>query len=109
MMEHYDKLKSMFGGRLAPQSSGFRSSVTLEDKEREERKKKPEDRSVPTHWIAEHHDKAVAQKQEQELLRLEYAKQLAKIQKKKEENRVIKVDGPPPPPPGANLPNLPKL
>ena len=50
-----------------------------------------------------------AQKQDQELLRLEYAKQLAKIQKKKEENRVIKVDGPPPPPPGSNLPNLPKL
>ena len=50
-----------------------------------------------------------AKEAEQELLRLEHAKLLAKIQKKKEESRVIKVDGPPPPPPGANLPNLPKL
>ena len=40
------------------------------------------------------------------MLRLEYAKLKAKIQKKKEENRVIKVDGPPPPPPGSNLPKL---
>ena len=50
-----------------------------------------------------------AKEAEQELLRLEHAKLLAKMQKRKEENRVIKVDGPPPPPPGSNLPNLPKL
>ena len=47
-----------------------------------------------------------AKEAEQEMLRLEYAKLQAKIQKKKEENRVIKVDGPPPPPPGSNLPKL---
>ena len=43
------------------------------------------------------------------MLRLEHAKLVAKMEKRREENRVIKVDGPPPPPPGANLPNLPKL
>ena len=37
------------------------------------------------------------------MLRLEYAKLQAKIQKKKEENRVIKVDGPPPPPQPVNI------
>ena len=47
-----------------------------------------------------------AKEAEQEMLRLEYAKLQAKIQKKKEENRIIKVDGPPPPPPGSNLPKL---
>lgn len=47
-----------------------------------------------------------AKEAEQEMLRLEYAKLKAKIQKKKEENRVIKVDGPPPPPPSSNLPKL---
>ena len=50
-----------------------------------------------------------AKEAEQELLRLEHAKLVAKMEKRREENRVIKVDGPPPPPPGANLPNLPKL
>ena len=50
-----------------------------------------------------------AKEAEQELLRLEHAKLVAKMQKRREENKVIKVDGPPPPPPGANLPNLPKL
>ena len=47
-----------------------------------------------------------AKEAEQEMLRLEYAKLKAKIEKKKEESRVIKVDGPPPPPPGSNLPKL---
>ena len=41
---------------------------------------------------------------EQEMLLLEHAKLMAKIQKKKEANKVIKVDGPPPPPPGSSLP-----
>ena len=50
-----------------------------------------------------------AKEAEQEMLRLEHAKLVAKMEKRREENRVIKVDGPPPPPPGANLPNLPKL
>jgi len=71
------------------------------EREREEKKKKVEENYVPTHWIAEQHDKVQAHRHEQELARLEHAKLLAKIQKRKEESRVIKVDGPPPPPPGA--------
>jgi len=108
MNEAHNQLKSIFGGRLAPQASGFRSAISLAAEDKPE-KKKVEDRGVPTHWIAEHHDRASAKEAEQELLRLEHAKLLAKMQKRKEENRVIKVDGPPPPPPGSNLPNLPKL
>ena len=58
---------------------------------------------VPTHWQAERHDRLAAKKAEQELLLLEHAKLVAKMQKNKEKNRVIKVDGPPPPPPGSHL------
>ena len=102
MSENYSHVKSIFGGRLAPASSSFRSALTLEEKP----DKKVVDRSVPTHWLAEKHDRDAAKEAEQEMLRLEYAKLKAKIQKKKEESRVIKVDGPPPPPPGSNLPKL---
>ena len=52
-----------------------------------------------------------AKHMELEMARLEHAKLLAKIQKKKEENRVIKVEGPPPPPPGSSsdIGDLPQL
>ena len=53
MSENYSQVKSIFGGRLAPAPSGFRSALTLEEKP----EKKPVDRSVPTHWVAEKHDK----------------------------------------------------
>ncbi len=51
-----------------------------------------------------------AKQMELEMARLEHAKLLAKIQKKKEESRVIRVEGPPPPPPGsADIGDLPKI
>ena len=53
MSENYSHVKSIFGGRLAPAPSGFRSALTLEEKP----DKKPVDRSVPTHWVAEKHDR----------------------------------------------------
>ena len=53
MAENYSHVKSIFGGRLAPAPSGFRSALTLEEKP----DKKPVDRSVPTHWVAEKHDR----------------------------------------------------
>lgn len=84
---------SMFGGRLAPFKLGHHEKV--------EEKKKVEENYVPTHWIAEHADKRQAKYAEMEMARLEHAKLLAKIQRKQEEKRVIKVDGPPPPPPGS--------
>ena len=54
MSENYSHVKSIFGGRLAPAPSGFRSALTLEEKPE---KKKEVDRSVPTHWVAEKHDR----------------------------------------------------
>ena len=57
MNEAHNQLKSIFGGRLAPQASGFRSAISLAAEDKPE-KKKVEDRGVPTHWIAEHHDRA---------------------------------------------------
>jgi len=68
---------------------------------REDKKKKVVENYVPTHWIAEQHDKEQAKHYETELARLEHAKLLAKIAKRKEEAKVIKVDGPPPAPPGS--------
>ena len=53
MSESYSHVKSIFGGRLAPTPSGFKSALTLEEKP----DKKPVDRSVPTHWVAEKHDR----------------------------------------------------
>ena len=53
MSENYSHVKSIFGGRLAPAPSNFRSALTLEEKP----VKKPVDRSVPTHWVAEKHDR----------------------------------------------------
>ena len=53
MSESYSQVKSIFGGRLAPAPSGFKSALTLEEKP----DKKPVDRSVPTHWVAEKHDR----------------------------------------------------
>eukprot|EP00088_Acartia_fossae_P021316 TRINITY_DN2278_c0_g1_i9.p1 TRINITY_DN2278_c0_g1~~TRINITY_DN2278_c0_g1_i9.p1 ORF type:complete len:518 (-),score=143.18 TRINITY_DN2278_c0_g1_i9:610-2163(-) len=70
--------------------------------EKEEKKQKPQENYVPTHWIAEQQDREQAKQYEQELARLEHAKLLAKIQKRKDESRVIKVDGPPPAPPGSS-------
>ena len=66
---------------------------------------------VQTFLVAEHHDRAAAKRAEQEMARLEHAKLLAKINKRKEEKKVIRVDGPPPPPPGSSLAGggLPKL
>jgi len=87
--------KSIFGGKMTYLNSGFSKQMGLEPE-----RKQIENQSVPTHWQAELHDKAQAKKAEQEMLMLEHAKLLAKIQKKKEANKVIKVDGPPPPPPG---------
>ena len=55
MSENYSQVKSIFGGRLAPAPSGFRSALTLEEKP--DKKEKPVDRSVPTHWVAEKHDR----------------------------------------------------
>ena len=55
MNEHYSQLKSIFGGKLAPQTSGFRSAIGLDSDKPE---KKHEDRSIPTHWQAEQHDRA---------------------------------------------------
>jgi len=69
--------------------------------EKEEKKKK-EENYVPTQWIAEQQDRDLAKKYEEELARLEHAKLLAKIQKRKEESKVIKVNAPPPPPPGSS-------
>jgi len=89
--------KSIFGGKLTYLNSGFTKQMGLEPE-----KKQVECQSVPTHWQAELHDKAQAKKAEQEMLLLEHAKLMAKIQKKKEANKVIKVDGPPPPPPGSS-------
>jgi len=89
--------KSIFGGKLTYLNSGFTKQMGLEPE-----KKQVESQSVPTHWQAELHDKAQAKKAEQEMLMLEHAKLMAKIQKKKEANKVIKVDGPPPPPPGSS-------
>jgi len=93
--------KSIFGGKLTYLNSGYIKQMGLETQQQGERKQ-IEAQSVPTHWQAELHDKAQAKKAEQEMLQLEHAKLLAKIQKKKEENKVIKVDGPPPPPPGSS-------
>ena len=53
MSENYSHVKSIFGGRLAPTPSTFKSALTLEEKP----DKKPVDRSVPTHWVAEKHDR----------------------------------------------------
>ena len=53
MSESYSHVKSIFGGRLAPAQSNFKSALTLEEK----KDKKPVDRSVPTHWVAEKHDR----------------------------------------------------
>ena len=55
MHEQYSHLKSIFGGKLAPHTSGFRSAIGMEAEKQE---KKPDDRSVPTHWQAELHDRA---------------------------------------------------
>jgi len=92
--------QSIFGGKLTYLNSGFSKQMGLESQHQNERKQL-EALSVPTHWQAELHDKNQAKQAEQEMLRLEHAKLLAKIQKKKEANKVIKVDGPPPPPPGS--------
>lgn len=98
--------KSIFGGKLGYLNSGFVKQMGLDKEER----KKVVENTVPTHWIAEHHDRAQAKHMEMEMARLEHAKLLAKIQRKKEESRVIKVDGPPPPPPGsADIGDLPKI
>ena len=42
-----------------------------------------------------------AKRAEQEMARLEHAKLLAKISKRKEEAKQVKIDAPPPPPPGS--------
>ena len=65
MNEQYSHLKSIFGGRLAPQTSGFRSAIGLDGDKPE---KKPEDRSVPTHWQAEQHDRAAVRNCYQNML-----------------------------------------
>ena len=59
MNESYTKLTSIFGGKLAPAANTFRSQIGFlgQEPERPE-KKKEEDRGVPTHWLAEHHDRA---------------------------------------------------
>jgi len=99
---------SIFGGRLVHYNSGYDKQMGLGKKEE---KAKPQENYVPTHWVAEHHDRAAAKRAEQEMARLEHAKLLAKINKRKEEKKVIRVDGPPPPPPGSSLAGggLPKL
>lgn len=90
--------KSIFGGKLTYLNSGFEKAMGLE----KEPEKKPDPNTpVPTHWQAELHDKAQAKAAEQEMLRLEHAKLLAKIEKRKEESKVIHCSAPPPPPPGA--------
>jgi len=86
--------RSMFGGRLAPFKLGHN--------EKGEEKKKVQENYVPTHWVAEHQDKKQAKIMEMEIARLEHAKLMAKLQKRQEEKRVIKVDAPPPPPPGSS-------
>ena len=66
MNEQYSHLKSIFGGKLAPHTSGFRSAIGLEATERPDRFRsgkfekveKVEERGVPTHWQAELHDRA---------------------------------------------------
>ena len=83
-------------------NSGYSAQMGF-NKKTDEQKKKEETNYVPTHWVAEHHDRAAARRAEQEMARLEHAKLLAKINKRKEEGKVIKVDGPPPPPPGSSL------
>ena len=66
MNEQYSHLKSIFGGKLAPHTSGFRSAIGMEATERPDRFRsgkfekveKVEERGVPTHWQAELHDRA---------------------------------------------------
>jgi len=95
---HLEQRGSMFGGRLA----AVHNLGAKPDNYKGEEKKKVAENYVPTHWIAEAHDKQQAKMAELEMAKLEHAKLLAKINRKKEENRVIKVDGPPPPPPGSS-------
>jgi len=101
---------SIFGGRLVHYNSGYSQQMGF-NKKTESDKKKEEANYVPTHWVAEHHDRAAARRAEQEMAKLEHAKLLAKINKRKEEGKVIKVDGPPPPPPGSSFNNssFPKM
>jgi len=101
-MNPFDGPKTIFGSKPQTYAAGFSSKLDLE-KSMEERPKKPDVNLVPTHWQAERHDRLAAKKAEQELLLLEHAKLVAKMQKNKEKNRVIRVDGPPPPPPGSHL------
>merc|ERR1712059_166901 len=97
--------KSIFGGKMSYLNSGFTKQMGL-DHPKESERKQVEMSMVPTHWQAELHDKTQLKAAEQEMLRLEHAKLLAKIEKKRQENKVIKVDGPPPPPPGSG-PTIP--
>ena len=68
MNEAYTKLGSIFGGKLAAPTNTFRSAIGMlgQEPDRPE-KKKEEDRGVPTHWLAEHHDRAAVRIKREQL------------------------------------------